>query len=40
VHAVPGARFIDPRVIPPDILAKAYRTCESLSEVLGILKTR
>lgn len=29
-----------PRVIPPDILAKAYRTCESLTDVLGILKAR
>jgi beta-phosphoglucomutase-like phosphatase (HAD superfamily) len=29
-----------PRVIPPDILAKAYRTCESLIDVLGILKAR
>ncbi len=27
-----------PRVIPPDIRAKAYKTCESLIEVLGILR--
>ncbi len=27
-----------PRVIPPEIRAKAYKTCESLVEVLGILR--
>jgi beta-phosphoglucomutase-like phosphatase (HAD superfamily) len=27
-----------PRSIPPDIRAKAYKTCESLSDVLGVLK--
>lgn len=29
-----------PRVIPPDILARAYKTCESLIEVLSILNGR
>jgi beta-phosphoglucomutase-like phosphatase (HAD superfamily) len=28
-----------PRVIPPDIRAKTCKTCESLSEVLGILRS-
>ena len=28
-----------PRVVPPDIQAKAYRTCGSLTEVLAVLKT-
>jgi HAD superfamily hydrolase (TIGR01509 family) len=27
-----------PRAVPPDIRAKAYKTCESLTEALGILR--